>query len=554
LLIAAISGGPSSESIADGTRPAKGTPAPDLRSYAEYAREHMGNAVRGRERFFDREGAACARCHRVRNEGGDIGPDLSDVGGKYERALLIESVLEPSRQIVEGYRATIIATVDGRIVSGIVKEESDKEIALLDAGGRRRTVPTNEIEERAVDQASLMPDARATGLTVSEFADVIAYLQTLKSSGQGTPGSGIVGPVSLPPGFASTRLAPGITAATALAAAPDGRVFVCEQTGCLRVVKNGQLLPIAFATLPVDSTWERGLIGVAIDPRFRENGHVYVCYVASRPYVHHRISRLTARGDVASSCAEVVLFEGDDQATLGGNTPAGHQGGAIHFGIDGKLYVALGDQTAGEPAQLMTTFQGKLLRLNPDGSIPVDNPFYKKARGNYRAIWALGLRNPFTFAVQPDTGRILINDVGLSTWEEINEGAAGANFGWPRSEGPTSNPAFRGPIHYYPVASISGGAFCPKGDATRFAVSYQGKYFFMDFVRGWIKVLDPDHPEKIESFAAGLTRPVDLAFGADGALYVLLRDAWVIDGNFRPGTGALLRIRPDASGDRQRAH
>ncbi len=233
---------------------------------------------------------------------------------------------------------------------------------------------------------------------------------------------------------------------------------------------------------------------MALDPRFADNGHVYVCYVAPRPYVHHRISRFTARGDVALPGSEVVLFEGDDQAKLGGAVPAGHQGGAIHFGKDGKLYVALGDQTAGMPAQAMTTLQGKLLRLNPDGSIPDDNPFYRTARGKYRAIWALGLRNPFTFAVQPGTGRILINDVGQGTWEEVNEGVAGANYGWPVTEGPTSDPRFRGPIHHYPVASIAGGAFCPTGATAGFPRQYQGKYFFMDFVRGWIKVLDPDHP------------------------------------------------------------
>ena len=157
--------------------------------------------------------------------------------------------------------------------------------------------------------------------------------------------------------------------------------------------------------------------------------------------------------------------------------------------------MALGDQTAGMPAQEMTTLQGKLLRLNPDGSIPEDNPFYRTAHGKYRAIWALGLRNPFTFAVQPETGRIMINDVGQGTWEEVNEGIAGANYGWPKTEGPTADRRFRSPIHHYSVASIAGGAFCPSKISAGFPPQYQGKYFFMDFVRGWINVLDPDHPD-----------------------------------------------------------
>jgi glucose/arabinose dehydrogenase len=308
------------------------------------------------------------------------------------------------------------------------------------------------------------------------------------------------------------------------------------------VVKDGRLLPEPFLTLAVDSRWERGLIGVTVDPRFATNGFIYVTYVAARPYPHHRISRFTARGDVAVPGSELILLCGDDQRKLGGVVPAGHQGGALHFGHDGRLYIAIGEQTAREPAQRLDTFQGKLLRINPDGSIPEDNPFSTRTRGKYRAIWAIGLRNPFTFAVQPETGRIFINDVGDNKWEEVDEGFAGANYGWPESEGATTDPRFRGPIHTYPVASVAGGAFCPTDGRPGFPSEYRGRYFFMDFVQGWIKTLDPRNPSRVETFATGLTRPCDLAFGPDGGLYVLLRDAWVIDEKFRPHTGALLRI------------
>jgi glucose/arabinose dehydrogenase len=235
------------------------------------------------------------------------------------------------------------------------------------------------------------------------------------------------GPITLPTGFVGEWVATGITGATALAIAPDGRVFICEQTGAVRVFKDGKLLRAPFVTVAVDSSWERGLIGIALDPHVADNGHIFTCYVALRPYVHHRFSRFTARGDVAAPGSEVVVFEGDDQAKLGPSVSSGHQGGAIHFGRDGKLYAAIGDHTAREPARSLSTIQGKLLRLNADGSIPEDNPFYHKTRGKYRSIWALGLRNPFTFAVQPGTGRILLNDVGDTKWEEVNEGIAGVN-------------------------------------------------------------------------------------------------------------------------------
>ena len=421
-----------------------------------------------------------------------------------------------------------------------------EELTLVDGDGHRKVIRKSEIVERRAGGVSLMPDALTTGISLQEFADLIAYLESLRSAGQGTPGSNITGPITLPPGFSSERVVAGLTGCTAMAIAPDSRVFICEQTGSLRVVKCGTLLTKPFVTVNADSTWERGLIGVALDPGFTTNGYVYVCYVTPRPYVHHRISRFTARGDVAIPGSEVVLFEGDDQSKLGGEVPAGHQGGAIHFGKDGKLYVAIGDQTAGAPAQELTTLQGKLLRLNPDGSIPGDNPFYQTAQGKYRAIWALGLRNPFTFAIQAATGRIFINDVGSNSWEEVNEGFAGGNYGWPMVEGPKADARYRGPIHYYPVASIAGGAFCPPGEAPGFPLRYQGKYFFMDFVRGWINVLDPGDPSKVETFATGLTRPVDLTFCPDGSLAVLLRDAWVVDRNFRSGTGSLLQFRPES--------
>lgn len=524
-------------------------PGFDRATYTQYALAHPGDAAGGRALFADLLGPACARCHRAQGKGGDIGPDLSDIGAKYGREHLIESVLEPSRQIVEGYRPIVVAMHDGRLVTGLVKNETTDLLTLVDLEGRLHPLGKPEIEARKLVDTSLMPEGLADRLTPAQFADLIAYLESLRSSAQPTPGSGVKGHIVLPPGFTQAVVATGFTGATALELAPDGRVFVCEQTGTVRVVKHDVLLPEPFCTLPVDSQWERGLIGVAVDPEFETNSYVYVNYVAAQPYPHHRLSRFTARGDVAAAGSERILLEGDDQRTLGGSIPAGHQGGAIHFGGDGKLYVAIGDQTAGQPAQQLTSFQGKMLRINADGSIPDDNPFFHSARGKYRAIWALGLRNPFSFAVQPGTGRILINDVG-GVQEEVNEGAAGANYGWPAIEhGPTPDPRFRSPIHWYPTASIAGGAFCPMSARAParalapFPTHYGGRYFFMDFVKGWIHVLDPAQPNEVTTFASGLARPVDLRFAPDGSLYVLLRDAWVIDEKFQPHTGSLHRIR-----------
>ncbi len=511
------------------------------RVYEQRALTHPGDAERGRSLFLDERRTKCATCHRVNGAGGQVGPDLSSIGGKFDRPHLIESLLEPSRQIVEGYRTSVVATVDGRVLTGIAKERSEQQITLLDAEGKSQVVLRKEVEASTESTVSLMPQNVAEALSPDEFTDLVAYLDTLRTGGDGKFGAGVSGPIVVPAGFEVRTVTTGLTGATALKALPNGRLLVCEQTGAVRVIEDGRLLPQPFVTLPVDSSWERGVIGVTVDPAFPHEPYVYVCWVAREPYPHHRVSRFRADGNVAAEGSEQVLLVGDDQRTLGGKVPAGHQGGALHFGADGKLYVAIGEQTAEEPAQRLDTFLGKLLRIERDGSIPEDNPFADETTGKYRAIWARGLRNPFTFAVDPRDGLMLINDVG-GKFEEINVGRPGANYGWPAVEhGPHEGGEFLGPIHWYPQASISGGDFVPEG--LDWPATYRGKYLFADFVHGWIKRLDPQHPESVETFATGLRRPVDVRFGADGTLYVLLRNAWVIDGKFEGGTGSVVAIQ-----------
>lgn len=515
-------------------------PRADSDALRRTAMNRGGDPKRGKAIFFS-ESAKCAVCHKVQGQGGEVGPDLSQIGGKFDRAHLIESILDPSAEILQGYYTTVLETKAGRMYNGIVKSESSNSVSLLDAEGKSITITHEDIESREVSKISLMPAGLGDGMTPEAFTDLIAYLMTLRTGREPTPGEGVSGPLTLPQGFKADVAAAGFNAATAMEVAPDGRIFVCEQTGTLRVIKNGRLLAKPFVKLPVDATWERGLIGVTVGLDFPKTPHVFVCYVVAKPYPHHVVSRFTARGDVAEQGSEKILLEGDDQTKLGGTVPAGHQGGALHFGKDGKLYIALGEQTAGNPAQELNSLLGRLLRINCDGSIPCDNPFFSKASGKYRASWVLGLRNPFTFAVQRETGRLFINDVGGNA-EEINEGIAGANYGWPSVEhGPTTDPRFRSPIHHYPTACVSGGAFAPLD--LRWPKEYRGHYFFADFSHGWIRFIDPAKAGAAKSFATGLRRPVDLRFAPDGSLYVLLRDAWVIDHLFKGGTGALLRIQ-----------
>jgi glucose/arabinose dehydrogenase len=325
----------------------------------------------------------------------------------------------------------------------------------------------------------------------------------------------------------------GLSSATAFAAAPDGRMFVAEQGGALRVVSNGVLLPAPFVQLTVDATGERGLVGVTLHPNFAVNGWVYVYYTTQVGGTHNRISRFVANGDVADVSGETVLIE---LPALSAAT--NHNGGALHFGIDDRLYVGVGENAQRELAQDLTHPFGKLLRFNDNGTIPADNPFFASQTGLAQAIWASGLRNPFTFAVQPESGRIHINDVGELTWEEINFGAAGANYGWPASEGPDNltggvsapifaynhnpaNPPGTGAGGFFTGFAIAGGAFYPF--AGNFPSAYRGNYFFADFVSRFIARLDMANSNAVYAFSSVADNPVDMLVGTDGALYVLTR-------------------------------
>lgn len=357
---------------------------------------------------------------------------------------------------------------------------------------------------------------------------------------------------TLPAGFTEALVASGLSNPTAMQFAPDGRLFVAQQGGALRVIKNGALLATPFVTLTVDQSGERGLLGVAFDPNFASNQYVYVYHtVPASPgvTVHNRISRFTANGDVALAGSELPIVDLDN---LSGAT--NHNGGAIDFGPDGTLYVAVGDNANTAFPQSLTTRHGKLLRYNADGSIPVDNPssfpgIAGTTAGVYRAIWAVGLRNPFTFSVNPGaTPLLMVNDVGQGAWEEMSPGSAGANFGWPATEGdfnPATFPNFTRPRYAYAndssTCAITGGTF--YGPPTpNFPSAYQGMYFFADYCGGWIRYIDPTQVfawpmlPAPTTFATGISLPVDLKVGPDGALYYLAR-----------GSGSVFRVQYGSS-------
>ena len=338
----------------------------------------------------------------------------------------------------------------------------------------------------------------------------------------------------LPLGFQERIIAENLNP-TAMALAPDGRLFLAMKDGRIMVVRDDELQSDPYLSIAVDNFNERGLSGIAIHPEFETNQLIYVYYTVPGEN-HNRLSTFQGNGDFAIPSSEEVLLDLDPMAgTI-------HNGGAMKFGPDGKLYLAVGDGAQAGTAQDMNSLLGKFLRLNDDGSIPEDNPFYQTLEGNLRAIWALGFRNPFTFDIQPETGRIFSNDVGGSDFEEINEVVKGKNYGWPIIEGyrnqqtPPSN--YQDPIYAYSHdegCSIIGAAFYNPVN-NNFPARYLGRYFFADYCEGYIKILDADDGSVVEVFATDIDRPIAMTVTESGEMYYLER-AGIGGGSMQDNTG-----------------
>jgi glucose/arabinose dehydrogenase len=354
---------------------------------------------------------------------------------------------------------------------------------------------------------------------------------------------------------------------TALTFTPDGRLLVTSQTGELRVFQSGALIaaPALNLATKICSNSERGLLGVAVDPAFATTGHIYLFYTfkkfgvcptntSSSPV--NRVSRFELRDDnTVDTATELILI--DNVPSPNGN----HNAGDVQVGSDGYLYISTGDggcdyagnsgcAGANDASRDQHILLGKILRITRDGGIPPDNPFQgagtarcaatggTTAGNKCQETFASGLRNPFRMAFDPNasTTRFFINDVGQDTWEEVNLGEAGADYGWNVREGncvrgSTTNcglppVGLTNPIYAYDhsagCASITGGAFVPRGI---WPTAYDDSYLFSDYVCGTIFKLDAGPNGYTRSdFATGLgaNSAVAMAFGPHGpgqALY-----------------------------------
>ncbi len=308
----------------------------------------------------------------------------------------------------------------------------------------------------------------------------------------------------------------GLDGPSGLGIAPDGRIFILERTGKIKIYKNGQLLATPFADLPSAGSGDRGLIGVAFDPEFSTNHFVYFYYTSATDLLNYLV-RFNAEGDVGTDGPTILYQTHSPSNQL-------HVGGSIQFGPDGKLYFAIGDNGYPPNAQNLANPHGKILRINKDGTIPNDNPFVGQP-GAVPEIWAYGFRNPWRFQFDSTNGKVYLSDVGNDAWEEINRLEKGKNYGWPVCEGNCANPDFMNPLYTYPhngaSSSVTGG---PVYRSTMFPEHYQGRLFFGDYARGFLKTmgLDADgNSTGVEDFDTNVGSIVDLKVAPDGSMYYI---------------------------------
>jgi aldose sugar dehydrogenase len=300
--------------------------------------------------------------------------------------------------------------------------------------------------------------------------------------------------------------------------APDGRVFFNERlTGKIRIINpQWQLDPTQFCQVTIATSGEQGLLGLALDPDFANNKFMYVYHSASNP-LRNRVVRYT---DSSGSCMqETIILD---------NLPAStnHNGGIIRFGPDGKLYVIIGDSENSANSQSLTTLAGKVLRVNPDGSAPADNPFFPNANVNAKKVFSLGHRNSYGFTFHGHTGHLWETENGPSDNDEINRIISGGNYGWPTVGGVAGNPNFRDPILAYTPTIAPTGIIAIPENSTAYPAAYRNNLLFVDFNTGKMRRIVLSGPDltllgsSSTAYTGGQGGLLSLMLGADGFVYV----------------------------------
>ena len=397
---------------------------------------------------------------------------------------------------------------------------------------------------------------------------------------------------TLPTGFQDQLLTGGFDFPAAMAALPDGRVFVVEQKSSkIRLIVNGAISavdPVCVVDAVQTTGNEQGLIGIAVDPEWPYRPYVYIHCDDTTPTNTIRISRYTVTGDLFFAANGALLIDVASRYDLINSLPdvaSNHNGGTLRFGPEGYLYDSMGDDGGGCVAQDDYSLRGVIMRLDtsrlpptPGGPpsldliTPPDNPQIGASDPRTRLIYSYGLRNPFRFAIDPLDGTLYIGDVGESDYEEIDRAAFGSaqNFGWSHFEGfaikdascdttsPTRRPIWVYDRTSYPMASVIFGAVyhVPSGATHPFPSVYEGDLFFSDYYVGFLRRLKgrgnswsiastvAGQPNSGD-WATGLTGVSDYFIASDGSIWYCRQHV-----NFAGNSGQIRRIiAPENVGD-----
>ncbi|SFR67880.1 PQQ-dependent sugar dehydrogenase [Halogeometricum limi] len=350
--------------------------------------------------------------------------------------------------------------------------------------------------------------------------------------------------------FRKETVMSGLSEPTETVFLPDGRMLVIQKGGEILIndpdTNGGSETYLDLNQIDsIESERERGLLGIALANDFQQSGEFYLYYsrldnpdaaekqnaepenVLAKFTHRENDGGTTSRADPAS---REVLWRNEIRA--GSSIVCCHLGGGLDVGPDGKIYITTGDEFQGERAQDLSVPDGKVIRLNADGSIPQDNPYADDGDPETLGeIWASGLRNPYR-AKFADNGELYIGEVGgnvePSSQEDIHLGRKGANYGWPNCEGMCDNPDYDDPIYTYSHGESGGreGAAVTVGplyNGDMYPAEYDDVLFYSDYNDGWVKYLTTtDGGTEVEqsyNFDQRAGAIVSMTVGPDGALY-----------------------------------
>jgi len=516
---------------------------PAIERYRQHAQEH-GNAKRGKK-LFNGKKARCSACHAVGGSERKAGPDLQGIADKYQRAALINHVLEPSTSILADYATTLIVTEKGITLTGILRKRNDREVQLVNDQGKLLRLPLGDIQLEKKTKKSLMPDDLHKAVTVDQFGDLIAYMASLKQPINRKVTAAIPElrePIRFVPFNERKHDFKLPVWFSALPGSKDKFVVAEQQTAKVWLLHkhpsgDRKTLFVDLDSEVSDGKFE-GVIGFAFHPDFIRNRKYYIDHNIrtkgkkfSTVVIERQATKDLSR-DAGVPTRRLIHIQQDTDV---------HCGGMVGFGPDGYLYIGTGDggpqkdpEGHGQNTELLL---GKVLRIDVNRrdkglqyAIPRTNPFFKSQGKTRREIFAYGFRQAWRFSWDPLSKEMWVGDVGQNLYEEVSLIKVGENHGWNVFEGFNKfsdkyrkpGRKFVMPIIAYPRklgVSVTGG-YVYRG---RRSPSYYGAYIFGDFETKRIWALKQSNRQLLKVRQIGTSPQKIVSFGVDheGEIYLV---------------------------------